>query len=533
MDTRKNLFIKKILFFISLFLFFTAVLIHSEEKGWAGSIEEILTPLGTKGKQYVLLIAIDRYEDKKWPDLKNPVRDTQEIKAILEQNYFIDEVMELYNKEATKEKILICFSNLQKKLTIHDSIFIFYAGHGYYDNLTQTGFWIPSDAGYNPFKQENWIPHQQIKGSIQNCEAKHILLLSDSCFAGDIIDIHRGGKIERPEPDKEYIIDAINKLSREVITSGGMEPVRDKSEFAALVKMALKSNEKTFFDSIDLYQYIRGGISSAKPVYGTLPMSKHQQGGLFYFYRQTHENPLPDGKLCIATRKPGTLFLNGEPLGPINPFSQVIKVCPPGSMIVVLQYDDGTEEIKQIEVKSGNLSEVLFIGFSTMQDQKKNYFIYSSGIGLSFPLGFWGDISDIGFSPTISVQYAVKLPAGYFLCGLLSGVGFGSIREDLDDSYTFTTLPIGITAGYLYQFNIPVSLFIEAGGGMVVSLLKFRNIGEDQDTFKTPFLSLTSGVGVSITRMIGVSLFGRISCQIYSNIKYWDISPGVRLDILL
>ena len=117
MNTKKNLFLKKVLSFGLLLLLFSTITLQAADESWAGSIEEMLYSSGTKGKQYVLLIAIDRYEDRKWPDLKNPVKDTQEIKAILEQHYFVDEVMEFYNKDATKEQIFKCLiSDLFLKL---------------------------------------------------------------------------------------------------------------------------------------------------------------------------------------------------------------------------------------------------------------------------------------------------------------------------------------------------------------------------------------------------------------------------------
>jgi len=113
-----------------------------------GMKEVAETNLGNKvniGKQYALFIAIDAYRE--WTPLKKPVSDAKEIRDILKTDYFIDEVIELYNEQATRQNIIKTFNDLQAKLGVHDSIFIYYAGHGYLDNSSGQGFLIPVDGG--------------------------------------------------------------------------------------------------------------------------------------------------------------------------------------------------------------------------------------------------------------------------------------------------------------------------------------------------------------------------------------------------
>ena len=93
------------------------------------------------GKQWAVFIAIDRY--KEWGPLSNPVRDAKEIRDILLQRYFIDEIIELYDANATAANIRRLFSELRSKTGDDDSVFVFYAGHGHTDSITNTGSWIP------------------------------------------------------------------------------------------------------------------------------------------------------------------------------------------------------------------------------------------------------------------------------------------------------------------------------------------------------------------------------------------------------
>ncbi|WP_461252203.1 caspase family protein, partial [Treponema sp. R8-4-B8] len=189
------------------------------------------------GKQYALFIAIDTYS--KWPPLKKPVSDAKEIKDILQRDYFIDEVIELHNNNATKQNIIRTFNNLQSKLDTHDSLFIYYAGHGHLDKNSDSGFWIPVDGGIDVYSQENWLPNNQIRGLISRFKTIHIFIVSDACFSGDIIDTTRE---MLPEINNAYYRKAYTLISRQVLTSGSIEAVPDQSEFSTAMINFLRKN---------------------------------------------------------------------------------------------------------------------------------------------------------------------------------------------------------------------------------------------------------------------------------------------------
>lgn len=231
------------------------------------------------GKQYLLLIAIDKY--KEWNSLKNPVKDALEIKSILTSRYYIDYVFELYNEKATKENILRLFAQLKQRLRMEDSLLIFYAGHGNLDENSQTGFLIPSNAGKNAYEQANWLPLTQVRGLIAGLEAIHILLISDSCFAGNLLAINRGPS---PPINNEYFKKAYSLVSRQVLTSGGLEVVPDESVFAYQLKLSLKKNTSPYLDPLMLYQDIRLGIRDTTPLFGNLKDCGHQEGAGFLLF---------------------------------------------------------------------------------------------------------------------------------------------------------------------------------------------------------------------------------------------------------
>ncbi len=257
------------------------------------------------GKQYALLIGINTY--KQWIPLTNPVNDVKQIKSILNEKYYIDEFFELYDNEATKENILGQFQKIMTIIQPHDSLFVFYAGHGHLDDLTGTGFWIPVDGGLNPLVQENWLPNSSIKGIMKNMKSRHILVVSDSCFSGELLTAHRGYE---KKIDNDYFRNAYNKISRQIITSGASETVPDKSEFAMQFKRFLEGTSKPFIDPLMMFSEIRSGMTKTTPLFGNIEGTGYQEGSSFLFFskkgneelftkRSTNipEEPVRDDKL--------------------------------------------------------------------------------------------------------------------------------------------------------------------------------------------------------------------------------------------
>ncbi|MDR2418816.1 MAG: caspase family protein [Treponema sp.] len=120
-----------------------------------------------------------------------PVADAQEIRDILREQYYIDEFIELYDASATRANIARAFTDLQGRLNINDSLFIYYAGHGYLDPASQQGFWIPVNAGLDEYEQDNWLANSLIRGYISRLKTIHVFMVSDACFSGDILNTDR------------------------------------------------------------------------------------------------------------------------------------------------------------------------------------------------------------------------------------------------------------------------------------------------------------------------------------------------------
>lgn len=180
-------------FLTSLLLLIVVVLsVDAADCGLELVVRELTGGAASVGNQYFVLIAIDRYRD--WNPLQNPVKDAREIKEILQRRYYApaEDFLDLYDEKATKEGIFRLFTSLVESTKPEDSVAIFYSGHGHLDKTSDTGFWIPADGGRDQTAQENWITNSQIRGYLRKIKARHVVLIVDSCFSGDMLDLTRG-----------------------------------------------------------------------------------------------------------------------------------------------------------------------------------------------------------------------------------------------------------------------------------------------------------------------------------------------------
>jgi len=290
---------KKIAGLVTVVFLVSALHIHAQDRALRVVATENLGPQVNIGKQYALFIAIDAY--RYWNPLKKPVADAREIRDILRQDYYIDEVIELYNQDATRANIARTFTDLQSKLGVHDSLFIYYAGHGHLDESSNAGFWIPVDGGTDQFAQENWLPNSQIRGYISRFKAIHVFMVNDSCFSGDILNTNRSMP---PQIDNAFLRRAYALTSRQVITSGASEEVPDQSEVSAALINSLRKNTSPLLAPDNIYDDVKLSVRKTLPLLGNLEQSGHQNGATFLFFRRSSA-PEPNPVVTTQTYKIG------------------------------------------------------------------------------------------------------------------------------------------------------------------------------------------------------------------------------------
>ena len=118
-------------------------------------------------------------------------------------------------------------------------------------------------------------------------QAKHVMVISDSCFSGTIT---RGLKMEQRTPD--WIDRMLKKKARTALTSGGLEPVLDSgggdhSVFAKAFITLLEENTEVV-TAAQLFNKLRPKVmvnSPQTPQYGNIHQAGHD-GGDFIFVKQ-------------------------------------------------------------------------------------------------------------------------------------------------------------------------------------------------------------------------------------------------------
>lgn len=236
------------------------------------------------GNFYALVIGNNRYPH--FPKLKTAVQDAKVVSDLLENKYGF-QVTQL--KNAKRYKIFQELSRLRKTLTPEDNLLIYYAGHGYLDDNTKRGYWLPVDAETDNFA--NWLPTSDVTDMLHGMSAKHVMVVADSCYSGTLT---RGIEVttKQLEPDQfSWIKKVNNKKSRTVMTSGGLEPVLDSgngdhSIFSEAFIQSLNENSGVLEASIMFTQVRRLVVLNADqtPEYSDIRKAGHQ-GGDFIFVR--------------------------------------------------------------------------------------------------------------------------------------------------------------------------------------------------------------------------------------------------------
>lgn len=299
----------------------------------------------TVGRQIAVFIAINKYDE--WMPLQHPVTDARAIKEILAEKYYIDQFDELYDADATKAAIFRLLDHLASSTHPEDSVLIYYAGHGYFDENSSTSFWAPVDGGKDRFEQKNWIASAQLRGYISNMKARHVLLISDSCFAGDILDTSRGTE---PVINAEYYRNAYARVSRQVLTSGASENVSDISSFSRQLELALEGNTQPCIDPLTLFSQIRLGVTGSNPLYGSLKDSGQQMGGAFLLFRKGLDT------VSVAP--------SGEPPAP----SPASLTMAKGLVKIVATPNQASQIIATIRPAGGNINQAQSISHEVSLD---------------------------------------------------------------------------------------------------------------------------------------------------------------------
>ena len=260
---------KKVIFKVQIFKDKKNTLLalsKSKEEGTAFTATSPAATYKTEEKYYALIIGNSEYDDRRLDDLIAPINDAKALNDVLKTKYGFKTELLL---NATREEILDKMQEMTTKLNREDNLLIYYGGHGMYIQEQEIGYWLPIDADKE--KRSKWINTQSIVDEVKFAEAKHILLIVDSCFSASLTkstSVDKNINIEKG--DKKYDV-LSRKKARWLISSGGIEPVDDSdgrghSYFARKLIDTLKENEPgQIITSYELFGPIHAYVTDNLP----------------------------------------------------------------------------------------------------------------------------------------------------------------------------------------------------------------------------------------------------------------------------
>ncbi|MCI5074263.1 MAG: caspase family protein [Oricola sp.] len=263
---------------------------------------EALTGTGTR---YAVLIANQNYSEQSgMARLETPFADIDALAAILTDKYgyvteasFDGRTVPLVLKDASGPQIADVLFQVSQFAGDADSVLIYYAGHGIYEQVTGAAFWVPADAraGYPP----SYYDPDNLSKALTRIQAGNVIVISDSCYSGQLL---RGGEGPAKVIAEDRLL-ALQRLSdrrsRILITSGGNEPVADTgggghSVFARALLTGLEENVDDAFSARELFDgFIVPmviGRAAQEPQYRAIEKSGHE-GGDVVFVRMDRGDP--------------------------------------------------------------------------------------------------------------------------------------------------------------------------------------------------------------------------------------------------
>jgi len=246
------------------------------------------------GTYHAVVIGINDYQHL--PKLESAVGDAEEVAKVLEDRYGFT-VRKLINPD--RYALVRMLNTLRQELGPDDNLLVYNAGHGILDRDTDRGFWLPVDA--EPDNEANWVANETITSNLGAMLAKHVLIVSDSCYSGTLtrsVDATLKTATER----EEWLRRMAEKRSRTAMVSGGLEPVTDSggrghSVFARAFIDRLKEATEPI-DAAAMFAQVKTQVvanADQTPEYTTIRKAGHEGGDFLFF---------PKGIQQLAARLP-------------------------------------------------------------------------------------------------------------------------------------------------------------------------------------------------------------------------------------
>lgn len=327
-----------------------------------------------------LIIGINEYVDPNITDLLTAEADARAMDEVLKKDYGFTTTL-ILNEKATKGNIYRALRKLAEEGREDDSVLIYYGGHGDLDKIYNDGWWIPADAKAG--EPMSYLDNVQVQKAMRSMKARHVLLISDSCYSGTLFGATR---LMPPVIDNKHYLGLYNTRSRWGLTSGNREPVADlgrgdHSIFAGQLLKELRRNDRPFFSIRDIYTRIASIVANnseqhpiCRPMQGV-----GDEGGEFVFVRVAGGKAVTDrpmhgssdkqvergdeleehGMLTVRTSpQNAVIYVDGvnEGVSPVH-----IQNLKPGIFTLLAKKAGYLDQKEKTQIRAGRSTDVLLV----------------------------------------------------------------------------------------------------------------------------------------------------------------------------
>lgn len=247
------------------------------------------------GRFHALVIGNNSYETASYPALQSAVNDATAVAQTLKERYGYRTTLLL---NANRLEILSALNTLREELGPDDNLLVYYAGHGELGADGQQGYWIPVDGRASA--PDTWISNASISAILDTMQARHVLVVADSCYAGAMTRSAVATFDDAVMPDAQWaawVKTMAGGRSRTALTSGGVQPVPDTgsgkhSYFARAFLNVLQDNNR-LLEAQRLFREINTSLALSAidapvpqtPEYSPIRYAGHESGEFFFLPR--------------------------------------------------------------------------------------------------------------------------------------------------------------------------------------------------------------------------------------------------------
>lgn len=163
----------------------------------------ILTPPDNKREplyegSYALVMSVAQYAH--WPKLPSAAPELDKVAEALRKNGFlVRRVKDPDSNELWKE-VKDFFETYGREA--NSRVVVYYGGHAYYDETTNTGYLVPRDSKLPGEKSDVRLkstPFEDVRNAAMRMPAKHGLFVFDNCYSGVVFQSRNSGVVPTPE----------------------------------------------------------------------------------------------------------------------------------------------------------------------------------------------------------------------------------------------------------------------------------------------------------------------------------------------